>query len=77
MTEISFEQAMWRTLYHHPMASPRIILEATGMKFDDPPPFPTPEEKQLARAIVEKILIAHYSGLESPTTYDTHVFWGR
>jgi hypothetical protein len=77
MPEISFEEAMWRTLYHHPMASPRIIMEATGRKFDTPPPLPTPEDKRRAEEIVKKILIAHYSGLNSPTTNDTHVFWGQ
>lgn len=55
------EEAVWKTLYHHPRSSPIIVRMLTGRTFDTPPPQPTEEEKQAASETVEELLATYYS----------------
>ena len=57
------EEAVWRTLYHHPHSSAIIVQLLTGRTFKTPPPVPTDKQRQMAHDVVEELLRLHYRSL--------------
>ncbi len=55
------EEAVHRTLYHHPRSSPAIVQLLTGKTYDVPPLPPTKEQEKIAHGVVEELISIHYS----------------
>ena len=57
------EEAVHRTLYHHPRSSPAIVQLLTGRTYDTPPHPPTEVQEQMAHDVVEELITIHYTTL--------------
>ena len=57
------QEAVWKTLYHHPRSSPAIVRMLTGRAFEVPPPKPTEGEEKKGHETVEALIAMYYRAL--------------
>jgi hypothetical protein len=59
------EEAVLRTLCHHPYGGVVICGMITGQRFEVMPPAPTAEQRQMAHVIVEDLLRVYFRAMNS------------